>query len=215
MKPSNQIERRSLTHEFRVSDPGQPTTIGGYAAVFDSPGDAYYWIEELDPHCFDAVMAANPDCRALFNHNPDHVLGRTTAGTLSLSIDTRGLAYTINPPDTQLANDLIVSMRRKDITGSSFGFVVARDQWTDNADGTLTRRILEIDQLLAVSPVTYPAYGAADSQVRSIPGSIPAEFRSRIEARAEQKSKPVELIKHEDEQRRLNTLTLIALEAAS
>jgi uncharacterized protein len=209
MKASNSIERRSITHEFRVSEPDQPTTIQGYAAVFDSPGDAYYWTEELDPHCFDAVMASNPDCRALFNHNPDNVLGRTTAGTLSLSIDTRGLSYTINPPDTQLANDLIVSMRRKDITGSSFGFVVARDQWTDNEDGTITRRILEIDQLLDVSPVTYPAYGAASSQVRSLPESMPVEFRSRVERR----DKPAELAKHEDDMR-LNILTRISLAEA-
>jgi HK97 family phage prohead protease len=206
----SKIERRNISHEFRVSEPDQPTTIQGYAAVFDSPGDGYYWTETLDHHCFDAVIASNPDCRALFNHNPDHVLGRTTAGTLSLSIDSRGLAYTINPPDTQLANDLMVSLRRKDITGSSFGFIVARDQWTDNADGTLSRTILEIDQLLDVSPVTYPAYSAANSQVRSLPESMPAEFRSRIE----QRSKPTELVKHEEDQK-LNILTRLALEEAS
>jgi hypothetical protein len=208
--PINKQERRNITHEFRVSDPDQPTTIQGYAAVFDSPGQGPYWTEELDPHCFDAVMASNPDVRALFNHNPDHVLGRTASGTLDLSIDSRGLAYTISPPDTQLANDLMVSLRRKDITGSSFGFVVARDQWTDNEDGTITRTILEIDQLLDVSPVTYPAYDAANAQARSLPESMPVEFRSRIE----QREKPTELVKHEDEQR-LNILTLIALEEAS
>lgn len=207
---TSKIERRNLTHEFRVSDPDQPTTIQGYAAVFDSPGQGPYWTEELDPHCFDAVMASNPDVRALFNHNPDHVLGRTASGTLALSIDARGLAYTINPPDTQLANDLMVSLRRKDITGSSFGFVVARDQWTDNEDGTITRTILEIDQLLDVSPVTYPAYDAANAQARSLPESMPVEFRSRIE----QRDKPAELGKHEEEQR-LNILTRIALAEAS
>jgi len=155
-------------------------------------------------------MASNPDVRALFNHNPDNVLGRTAAGTLSLSIDSRGLAYSINPPDTQLANDLMVSLRRKDITGSSFGFVVARDQWTDNPDGTITRTILEIDQLLDVSPVTYPAYDAANAQARSLPESMPVEFRSRIE----QRDRPADLIKHEDEQRQ-NILTRLALEEAS
>lgn len=206
----SKVERRNITHEFRVSDADQPATIQGYAAVFDSPGQGYYWIEDLDPHCFDAVMASNPDVRALFNHNPDNVLGRTTAGTLSLSIDSRGLAYTINPPDTTLANDLMVSMRRKDITGSSFGFVVARDQWTDNADGTLSRTILEIEQLLDVSPVTYPAYDQANSQVRSLPESMPVEFRARVE----QRSKPAELVKHEEDQK-LNILTRIALEEAS
>jgi HK97 family phage prohead protease len=206
----NKQERRNITHEFRVSDPDQPTTIQGYAAVFGSPGQGPFWTEELDPHCFDAVMATNPDVRCLFNHNPDNVLGRTTAGTLTLSIDSRGLAYTVNPPDTTLANDLMVSLRRKDITGSSFGFVVARDQWTDNEDGTITRTILEIDQLLDVSPVTYPAYDAANAQARSLPESMPVEYRSRIE----QGNKPAELVKHEDEQR-LNILTRIALAEAS
>ena len=83
-------------------------------------------------------MGSNPDVRALWNHNPDHVLGRTTANTLALTLDARGLAYVIDPPDTQMARDLIVSMRRKDVTGSSFGFITRRDQWTDNADGTVT-----------------------------------------------------------------------------
>lgn len=210
----SKIERRNLTHEFRVSEPNEPATISGYCAVFESPGQGPYWTEQLDPHCFDAVLAANPDCRCLFNHDPNYVLGRTTSGTLSLSIDARGLAYTVNPPDTTLANDLMVSMRRKDITGSSFGFIVARDQWTDNPDGTLSRTILEIQELLDASIVTYPAYDAASAQVRSLPDSMPVEFRSRIEQRCQQENKPAELIKHEDEQR-LNILTLIALEEAS
>jgi HK97 family phage prohead protease len=194
----NSKEQRSIVQEFRVSEPDQPATIQGYAAVFDSPADGYWFREELDPHCFDAVLATNPDVRALWNHNPDHVLGRTAAGTLSLAVDARGLSYTIEPPDTQTARDLIVSMRRKDVTGSSFGFVVARDQWTDNPDGTITRRILEIEELIDVSPVTYPFYDTAGAQVRSLPESMPAEMRSRIEQRD---AKPDSLQQHEDDWR--------------
>jgi hypothetical protein len=175
------IERRFLTQEFRVSAETETPTIAGYASVFDVAYDAGYWMESVDSHAFDNVIATQPDCRALWNHNPDHVLGRTTANTLKLSIDTRGLAYVIDPPDTQVARDLMVSMRRKDVTQSSFGFIVKRDQWTDNADGTLSRRILEIDTLWDVSPVTYPANPAADSQVRSLPDSMPSEFRSRFQ----------------------------------
>jgi HK97 family phage prohead protease len=178
------IERRNITQEFRVSDPADASpTIAGFAAVFDSAASNGLWIESLDPHCFDNVLASNPDVRALWNHNPDHVLGRSTSGTLALSIDARGLAYTVSPPDTQMARDLMTSMRRKDVTGSSFGFIVKRDQWTDNPDGTIERRILEIDELLDVSPVTYPFYDAASSSVRSLPDSLPAEFRSRFEQR--------------------------------
>lgn len=177
------IERRNITHEFRVSNEGEPATIAGYASLFDSPYDTGWWIEQIDSHAFDAVVASNPDCRALWNHNPDHVLGRTTANTLHLTIDARGLAYVIDPPNTQVATDLMTSMRRKDVTQSSFAFITKRDQWVDNADGTITRTILEFDSLLDVSPVTYPANPATSAQSRSIPSSMPKEMRSRLEKR--------------------------------
>jgi hypothetical protein len=180
----SKTERRYITQEFRVSQDDEGTKIGGYGAVFDSPSEDMGWTEELDPHAFDGVLSHNPDVRCLWNHNDDHVLGRTTAGTMRLSLDARGLAYECDMPDTQMARDLIVSMRRKDVTGSSFGFITKRDQWTENADGTVTRRILEIDTLLDLSPVTYPAYPAASSGVRSLPESMPTEFRSRFEKRA-------------------------------
>jgi uncharacterized protein len=182
-KTQPNIERRFLTQEFRVSEEGTPPTISGYAAVFDSSSEDIGWTEEIDSHAFDSVMSTNPDVRALFNHDANLILGRTTAGTLKLNIDARGLSYEIDPPDTQLARDLIVSMRRKDITGSSFGFITKRDQWTENPDGTVTRRILEFDELLDVSPVTYPAFTATSSGVRSLPESCPVELRSKLQKR--------------------------------
>jgi HK97 family phage prohead protease len=181
----NNPERRYISHEFRVSPEGESPTISGYAALFDTPSvDLGGWTEVLDPHAFDAVMASNPDVRALWNHNPDCVLGRTIANTLTLNVDARGLAYVIDPPNTSIANDLIVSMRRKDVTGSSFGFITKRDQWTDNTDGTISRRILEFDELLDVSPVTFPAYSATTSQARNLPTSMPKEMRSKLATRS-------------------------------
>jgi hypothetical protein len=178
------VERRNITQEFRVAPDGEAAKISGYAALFDTPSENLGgWTEIIDPNAFDNVLAGNPDVRALWNHNPDAVLGRTTASTLSLSIDSRGLVYAIDPPDTNLAKDLMVSMRRRDVTQSSFSFICKRDQWTDNADGTVTRRILEFDQILDVSPVTYPAYSATTSQARNIPESMPKEIRSRFEKR--------------------------------
>ncbi len=180
----NRPERRFISQEFRVSPEGENTIISGYAALFDTPSEDFGgWSEVIDPHAFDGVLASNPDVRALWNHNPDVVLGRTTANTLTLNVDARGLAYVIQPPDTTTARDLIVSMRRKDVTGSSFGFICKRDQWTDNANGTITRRILEFEELLDVSPVTYPAYTATTSGVRSLPASMPIELRSKLEHR--------------------------------
>ena len=182
------VERRTWRNaELRASAASETPLISGYAAVFDSESeDLGYWTElreEIDPHAFDNVLATNPDVRALFNHDDNLVLGRTTAGTLRLSIDARGLKYEIDPPDTQFARDLRVSIDRKDITGSSFGFTCKRDQWTDNPDGSITRRILEFETLWDVSPVTFPAYPASSSEARSLPASMPVELRKRIERR--------------------------------
>lgn len=177
MKP----ERRYLTQEFRVSQEDATPVISGYAAVFDVSSNDMGWTEEIDPHAFDAVMAKNPDVRALWNHNPDFPLGRTTAKTLSLSLDARGLAYSIMPPDTSVARDLMVSMKRGDVTSSSFAFITQRDQWTDNPDGSVTRRILEFAELIDVSPVTFPAYDQATASARSLPDSMPVEMRSKFD----------------------------------
>lgn len=193
------VERRNLTHEFRVSPEGEAPKISGYASLTNSPYDCGYWTEQVDTHAFDSVLAKNPDVRALWNHNSDFVLGRSSAKTLLLALDALGLAYEIDPPDTSVARDLMVSMRRGDVRESSFAFVVARDQWTDNADGTITRTILEFEDLFDVSPVTYPANPAASSQVRSLPHTMPAEMRSRLEGRSsDETQKPASLAQHED-----------------
>lgn len=185
------IERRYIAPEFRVSqDANEAPVITGYAAVFNVQSADMGWIEEIDPHAFDAVLATNPDVRSLWNHNPDFPLGRTSAGTLSLNLDDKGLSYSVIAPDTSYARDLVVSMRRKDVTQSSFGFICKRDQWTDNADGSVTRRILEFEELIDVSPVTFPAFDAATAGVRSLPDSMPQEYRSRFEKRSDEINMP-------------------------
>lgn len=181
--PQHKPERRFVSHEFRVSQESDKPQIAGYAALFDSASEDMGWIEMVDPHAFDKVMTSRPDVRALFNHDPNLILGRTVANTLKLTIDTRGLAYSIDPPDTQLARDLMVSMQRGDVSQSSYSYIVSRDQWTDNEDGSITRRILEISELFDVSPVTYPAFVSTTAGVRSLPDSCPVEYRSRLEHR--------------------------------
>ena len=177
-------ERRYLAQEFRVSQQDEASKIAGYAAIFDVVSEDMGWVEVIDPHAFDTVMAAQHDCRCLWNHDDSSVLGRESAGTLRLSVDARGLAYECDMPDTQVARDLLVSMRRKDVRESSFGFICKRDQWTEEKDGSVTRRILEFESLLDVSPVSFPAFTATSAGVRSLPDSMPLEIRSRFEKRA-------------------------------
>lgn len=167
----NEIEQRCYTGEVRaVNQEGEPTHIIGYGSVFDSRSLPLYGFREIiKPGAFDGVL--NDDVRALFNHDKNYVLGRSTAGTLTLSVDDKGLRYDIIAPETQTIRDLVLEpMKRGDINQSSFAFNVARDgeDWYEDDEGIIIREITKFSRLFDISPVTYPAYEEAGSAVRSL-----------------------------------------------
>lgn len=158
-------EVRAETHD------SEPSRIIGYGSVFDSRSELIFgsFREIIRPGAFAEVL--NDDVRALFNHDPNFILGRRSAGTLALTVDERGLRYDITAPETQTIRDLVLApMQRGDINQSSFAFRVARDgeEWYQDEDGVVIREITRFSRLLDVSPVTYPAYQEADSAVRSM-----------------------------------------------
>jgi len=105
------------------------------------------------------------DVRALFNHDYNYLLGRTSAGTLKIWTDERGLGYEAQLPDTSYAKDLAVLMERGDVTQSSFAFMVDQDRWEVDDEGNYTRYIESVSRLIDVSPVVLPAYQAATSEL--------------------------------------------------
>ena len=166
----NEVERRYTKQpiELRESDDEAPKILG-YGAVFDSRSENLGGFTEIvSKGAFDDVM--DNDVRALFNHDSNFVLGRSASGTLSLSVDETGLRYELAPPDTQTIRDLVLEpMRRGDITGSSFGFMVEEDDWNEDTDtGAVTRTIVKVSRLLDVSPVTYPAYPDTSVALRAL-----------------------------------------------
>ena len=177
-------ERRFLQSDVSVQSGEQPK-ISGYCAVFNSRShDLGNFVEEIDPKAFDAHLASNPDIVGLFNHSNDMVLGRTTSGTMKVSVDAHGVKYEIDPPDTSYAKDLVVSMKRGDIASSSFGFFCDADSWSvDKKTGQHVRRILAA-RIFDASIVTNPAYADATSQVRALfpddKGHIPEEISEKI-----------------------------------
>lgn len=164
--PENNMEFRSYPVEIRVSDE-ENRRIVGHAAVFNSRSQliAGLFQETILPGAFRDVL--NDDVRALINHNPNYILGRTKSGTLRLSEDSTGLAVDITPPDTTYARDLLTSMNRGDIDQMSFSFKVGKDRWYEE-DGVVVREIIKIDKVYDVSPVTYPAYTETDVSARSL-----------------------------------------------
>jgi len=160
-------ERRTLrVSELRVQKRADGvSTISGYAAVFNSLSEEIWGFrEQISPGAFSGVI--NDDVRCLFNHDEDYVLGRTSAGTLRLSEDDKGLFMECDLPDTQCARDLAVSIERGDVSGQSFSFITDSDEW-NMQDGTQIRTITKVGALYDVGPVTFPAYPETDVAARA------------------------------------------------
>ncbi len=148
--------------------------IVGYAAVFHraaDPGTQYeLWegvVERVAPQAFDRALRERDDARGAFNHDPNFILGRVSAGTMRLSVDSVGLRYEIDLPDTQAGRDTATSIERGDITGSSFAFIPRQTRWISGSEGEPEVRMLEDVELYDCGPVTYPAYESTTTGVRS------------------------------------------------
>lgn len=149
-------------------DDGSLPKIEGYAAVFNSDSEDMGFIERIAPGAFKKALKTS-DARALFNHDSNIILGRTTAGTLELKEDKTGLFMSVTPPDTQLVRDMVLSpIERGDITQQSFGFTVDKDEWEHKDNEPSIRTIIETRELFDVSPVTYPAYTDTTVALRSL-----------------------------------------------
>jgi HK97 family phage prohead protease len=159
------MERRSLATapELRASDAGK--TIAGYAAIFNEVADIGGSFREIiAPGAFKETMGG--DIRALVDHDSGRVIGRSTAGTLRLNEDDKGLNVEIDLPDTTDGRDLAVSLTRGDISGMSFGFRVTHDEWDETGD--IPTRTIRAVELFEVSAVAFPAYDGTELALRSL-----------------------------------------------
>lgn len=150
-------------------------TVTGYAAVYNKESEDMGWFTEMReiilPGAFDDADMS--DVRALFNHDPNLLLARTSSGTMILERDNQGLKYSFEIPDTQAGRDLRELLKRGDISQSSFGFTIAKQSWEEEKDERgetvrVTRKIEKVARLYDVSPVTYPAYPDTSVALRSL-----------------------------------------------
>lgn len=155
--------------------------ITGYAATFGTesrmlPGG---FVETINKGAFDEVLSSNPDVIGVYNHDKNFLLGRTANGTMRLSVDDRGLKYEIYPPESRA--DVVESIQRGDVVGSSFAFKVSRENesWGETSRGIRKRSIDKVGFLEDVGPVVRPAYESASVVVsrRAIEEAVGESFR--------------------------------------
>jgi len=159
------------TREFRLIQNAElraasdSRTVRGYAAVFNSasrPLGPTRYREYIRRGAF--ARSLSGDIVGLYNHDAEHVLGRTSAGTMSLAEDETGLATEIDLPPTTIGKDVYELVKRRDLKGMSFGFNINRDEW--NRDRTV-RTLLDIE-LHEVSIVALPSYESTSIEARSV-----------------------------------------------
>ena len=150
-------QARSIDAEFKTREDGEDLSIEGYFAVFNSDYNMGYGMSEsIAPGAFDGTIS--DDVRALINHDTTLVLGRTTAHTLELRQDERGLwgKIAINPKDSDAMN-LYERVKRGDVSQCSFGFDILEEETEFRENGDIHWTIKSV-KLYEVSACTFPAY---------------------------------------------------------
>lgn len=165
MMEQNKKEIRNITAEVTVDE--ESRKVEGYALLFNVPSDGLDIEEIIEPRALDGVIEKS-NVFALLNHDERRgILARSKkgAGTLSLTVDGKGLRYRFDAPRTALGDELLEYLKRGEVTESSFAFTVAEDVWEKKGE-TWKRTIKKIDELYDVSPVYDAAYSKTTVYMR-------------------------------------------------
>ena len=163
------MEKRIYNIETRVEQKeDDKEVVVGYGSIFNSRSENLgNFYEYISPEAITQETIDRSDVRALINHDESLILARSTSGTLQLSVDEKGLRYSFDIPETSYGKDLAINMKNGNINQSSFAFTIAEngDEWSTDEDGNDIRTITKIDRLYDVSPVSFPAYQQAESDL--------------------------------------------------
>lgn len=145
---------------------GTPTRVTFTPIITGVRSNNYGFNEIIERTAFDE--ADMTDIRALFNHNPDLVMGRTTNNTLRWSWDGDKIRAEVDLPENFPAYQLEL-MERGDVTGASFGFVVNMGddkeyEWKREKDGILGT-LKRAKKVYDFSVVTFPFFDATEGSV--------------------------------------------------
>lgn len=143
-------------------------TVEGYALLFGVSSDGLSFEEVIERGALDGVIEKS-DVFALMNHSQSRgILARCNQGngSLSLSVDSKGLKYRFEAPKTALGDELLENIRRGEINESSFCFDVEKDTWEKKSDGTWKRTVSKVGNLYDISPVYNAAYSKTSVYMR-------------------------------------------------
>lgn len=164
------IEKRYNSIELRANK--ESRTIEGYAILFNSESEILgNFIEVIERSAINENIINQSDIKLLYNHSEaSGVLARSKygKGTLSISIDERGVKFSTELPNTSLGNDILELVKRGDLDACSFAFTIEKDSWTKLKENMYKRTISQIKELFDFSIVVTPAYSLTSVSTRSL-----------------------------------------------
>lgn len=149
--------------------------------------------ERIMPGCFrDALASPDLDCKALFNHDANQILGRTKNGTLTLQDRADGLYMRVQlNRASQAHRDIYEAVKRGDLDEMSFAFGADDEDYEDGEYNGVRCQVRNIRKakLFDVSVVTSPFYGkgatAVSARAAGAPALVGKEFDKYARAKAE------------------------------
>ena len=166
-----EIEKRhlELNEPIEIREENGSEYLEGYGIVFNQESqDLGGFREVILPEAL--IGADMNDVLATFNHDYGDILGRSSSGTLQLSVDERGVKYKIKLPKTRRGEDVKELVMRKDVRGASFGFTIfgGGEKWEERQDGTYLRTVSKFKRIYDIGPVVNPAYLQTTAAKRSL-----------------------------------------------
>lgn len=148
---------------LQTLEKSEDNVVEGYALKFNKESrDLGGFVETISP---DALADTDlTDVRCFLDHDSSKLLGRTSSGTLELTVDDIGLYFRCTLPNTSTGRDAMELVKRGDLNQCSFGFTVASHKWTKD-NGIIKRSITKIKSLIEISLVSIPAYDDTDVRV--------------------------------------------------
>ena len=212
-------EIRSLEFEIRAEETeSKKGRLTGMPIVFDQATDLGWYEETISRGALDECDLK--DVRFLVGHDTSMIpLARSRNNnensTMQLTVTDCGMEIRVDLDieGNPRAAELYSAVKRGDISGMSFMFIVDKDSWDDIDTEHPKRTILGIRTVLEVSAVAFPAYPQTSIQAASEDAALDSA-RASLES-AKQKMEEERAAAAEAERRtaliaRLNKITEVS-----
>ncbi len=189
------LEVRNLNDQFDLNE----RSVKGYAILFNHESrNLGEFTEIIKEGAINLDILNRSDIKVYLDHNREKgILARSKQGTGSLTytIDERGVIYSFDAPDTALGNEVVEGLKRGDYNESSFAFTVEKDSWEKKEDGSYLRYIHQIKEIFDFSIVADGAY--SDTYVSMAKRSLDEFKKTEVEIKEIEEIESIQEVKEE------------------